>query len=178
MYFIPRENLNKRQVARDEYIDAEENEEDGNDDNDLTLKKRSIVEPSKRKPKEQLNNSTPSETSSPSPLPIKPSDVLTNALASLPSSSITTTNTEKEDLPYLNDDLEGQNHGEDDEKNHGSCLSDTFGSCIAQNAENESIDSLPSSDEPSSSDHDDENVKDQQGGRGGECRNRGDEDDD
>ncbi|CAJ0907083.1 3968_t:CDS:1, partial [Entrophospora sp. SA101] len=68
------ENLNKRQVARDEYIDAEENEEDGNDDNDLTLKKRSIVEPSKRKPKEQLNNSTPSETSSPSPLPIKPSD--------------------------------------------------------------------------------------------------------
>ncbi|CAJ0752318.1 18399_t:CDS:2 [Entrophospora sp. SA101] len=91
---------------------------------------------------------------------------LTNALASLPSSSITTTNTEKEDLPYLNDDLEGQNHGEDDEKNHGSCLSDTFGSCIAQNAENESIDSLPSSDEPSSSDHDDENVKDQQGGRG------------
>ncbi|CAJ0745998.1 15998_t:CDS:2 [Entrophospora sp. SA101] len=93
---------------------------------------------------------------------------LTNALASLPSSSITTTNTEKEDLPYLNDDLEGQNHGEDDEKNHGSCLSDTFGSCIAQNAENESIDSLPSSDEPSSSDHDDENVKDQQGGRGGD----------
>nr|CAG8618948.1 11998_t:CDS:2 [Entrophospora candida] len=75
MYFVPRENLNKRQVARDEYVDAEENEEEGNDDNDLALKKRSIVKPSKRKPKEQSNNSTPSETSSPSPLLIKPSDV-------------------------------------------------------------------------------------------------------